>query len=66
MKRTIAFAFLSLALCCASTAYAQLPGDFDSNGVVDGLDFLLWQRKHPSVFFILADWEANYGNVAPL
>lgn len=36
-----------------------LLGDFDSNGRVDGLDFLLWQRN-PSVGS-LADWEANYG-----
>ncbi len=35
------------------------PGDFDGNGVVDGLDFLEWQRN-PGVGD-LADWEANYG-----
>jgi hypothetical protein len=35
------------------------PGDFDGNLVVDGNDFLLWQRD-PSVGS-LADWEANYG-----
>jgi hypothetical protein len=35
------------------------PGDFDGNGIVDGYDFLLWQRN-PSVGS-LADWEANYG-----
>ena len=37
-------------------------GDFDFNGEVNGLDFLLWQRD-PSVG-LLSDWEANYG--APL
>ncbi|MCH7750609.1 MAG: CotH kinase family protein [Planctomycetes bacterium] len=41
-----------------------LPGDFDLDGKVDGNDFLLWQRD-PSVGS-LADWEANYGAVAPL
>ena len=34
-------------------------GDFDDNGVVDGADFLLWQRD-PNIGD-LADWEANYG-----
>lgn len=41
-----------------------LSGDFDDNGKVDGLDFLLWQR-HPSVGS-LADWEANYGSTGSL
>ena len=36
-----------------------LNGDFDNNGVVDGLDFLLWQRD--SSVGSIADWEANYG-----
>ncbi|QEG33753.1 retropepsin-like aspartic protease [Bythopirellula goksoeyrii] len=34
-------------------------GDFDSDGDVDGHDFLLWQRN-PSVGD-LADWQSNYG-----
>ncbi|MCH8840896.1 MAG: hypothetical protein IH831_09550, partial [Planctomycetes bacterium] len=38
-------------------------GDFDFNGIVDGFDFLQWQRN-PSVGS-LADWEANYAAVAP-
>ena len=38
---------------------ADLPGDFDNNNVVDGADFLLWQRD-PNIGD-LADWEANYG-----
>ena len=38
---------------------ASLAGDFDSDGDVDGRDFLLWQRN-PSVGD-LADWQANYG-----
>jgi hypothetical protein len=35
------------------------PGDFDSDGDVDGRDFLVWQRN-PAVGD-LADWQANYG-----
>jgi hypothetical protein len=34
-------------------------GDFNSDGTVDGRDFLLWQRN-PSVGN-LADWKTNYG-----
>lgn len=34
-------------------------GDFDSDGDVDGHDFLLWQRN-PSVGN-LADWQSSYG-----
>jgi hypothetical protein len=41
-----------------------LAGDFDFNGEVNGLDFLLWQRD-PTIGS-LADWEANYGATAPL
>jgi hypothetical protein len=37
-----------------------LPGDFDSNGTVNGRDFLLWQRN--SSVGSLADWKANYGS----
>ena len=38
---------------------AGTAGDFDRSGVVDGLDFLLWQTN-PSVGD-LSDWENNYG-----
>jgi hypothetical protein len=37
----------------------SLPGDFDSDGDVDGRDFLTWQRN-PSVGN-LVDWQNNYG-----
>jgi len=40
------------------------PGDFDGNLVVDGADFLRWQRGQspdPLSASGLADWEANYG-----
>jgi hypothetical protein len=40
------------------------PGDFDQNGVVDGRDFLAWQRGESPVAFSaadLADWQTNYG-----
>jgi len=44
-------------------------GDFDFDNDVDGLDFLKWQRgesPNPLSQSDLADWEANYGMVAPL
>jgi hypothetical protein len=40
------------------------PGDFDENGLVDGQDFLLWQRD-PNVGS-LDDWKANYGQSAAI
>ncbi|MDC0936198.1 PEP-CTERM sorting domain-containing protein [Pirellulales bacterium] len=43
---------------------SSFAGDFNLDGDVDGRDFLLWQRD-PSVGS-LADWETNYGMVAPL
>jgi hypothetical protein len=36
------------------------PGDFDGNGVVDGLDFLAWQRD--TSIGSLSEWQANYGS----
>jgi T5SS/PEP-CTERM-associated repeat protein len=39
-------------------AAVGLPGDFDGDGDVDGLDLLAWQRD-PSIGNI-ADWQANY------
>ncbi len=42
-----------------------LPGDFDFDGDVDGLDFLEWQqgdRPVPLSSTDLEDWEDNYGN----
>jgi hypothetical protein len=46
-----------------------LPGDFDFDLDVDGLDFLKWQRgQSPTPFSAsdLADWETNYGTDFPL
>ena len=42
------------------------PGDFDGDGDVDGLDFLVWQREDGSASGLL-DWQNNYGvsSVAP-
>ena len=37
----------------------ERPGDFNSDGLVDGSDFLMWQ-SNPLVGS-LSDWEANYG-----
>ena len=42
----------------------SIPGDFDSNDRVDGLDFLKWQRGEspiPSSQSDLSDWRAYYG-----
>jgi hypothetical protein len=41
---------------------ATTPGDFNSDGRVDGLDLLVWQRN-PSVGS-LSDWQNNYGTGA--
>ncbi|MCH7753464.1 MAG: hypothetical protein IH898_15110, partial [Planctomycetes bacterium] len=43
-------------------------GDFDTDGDVDGFDFLTWQRGSGTIFDAndLADWEANYGNLPPV
>ena len=51
-------------------ADTPIAGDFNNNGVVDGADFLIWQRgesPNPLSQTDLADWEANYGtNNAPI
>ncbi len=47
----------------------HLPGDFDFDGDVDGLDFLQWQRGDSLNSFSasdLDDWEANFGMVTQL
>jgi hypothetical protein len=41
------------------------PGDFNDDGVVDGQDFLKWQRDDGSPASLL-EWETNYGMVYPL
>ena len=47
-----------------------LDGDFDPNGVVDGFDFLKWQRGEspngPYNASDFNDWETNFGMTAPL
>ncbi len=40
------------------------PGDYDFDEDVDGADFLEWQRTDGSASG-LADWEMNYGTLAP-
>ena len=40
------------------------PGDFNSDGAVDGIDFLIWQQggsPDPLSQSDLTDWETNYG-----
>lgn len=49
--------------------FAPIPGDFDLNGVVDGFDFLKWQRGEspdPLSADDLLDWENNYGTTTTL
>ena len=52
------------AFLASESGFIILPGDFNGDGKVDGEDFLLWQRD-PGIGS-LAEWEANYGMVAPL
>jgi len=43
---------------------ASILGDFDGDGIVDGADFLEWQRGNsptPLSQTDLGDWQANYG-----
>ena len=40
-----------------------IPSDFDSDGDVDGADFLSWQLNDVSESG-LADWQATFGNAA--
>ena len=49
------------------TLISALPGDFDYDGDVDGLDYLKWQRgDSPFAHSLtdLADWESNFGWLA--
>jgi len=48
-----------LAWWGATDAIAQLDGDFDNDGDVDGADFLAWQRD-PGLGS-LTDWEEGFG-----
>lgn len=46
---------------------AGIPGDFDSDGDVDGADFLMWQRgeiSNPPNQSDLDDWQEHFGTVA--
>ena len=43
-------------------SFAPLAGDFNNDGVVNGADFLEWQRTDGTPAG-LADWQANYGYV---
>ena len=44
---------------------ANLLGDFDDDGDVDGDDFLIWQLEVPVSASDLTDWEDNYPTPAP-
>lgn len=53
----------------ASAYEVTQPGDFDSDGDVDGRDFLIWQRGeslNPLSAENLADWQNNYGAAPPI
>jgi hypothetical protein len=46
------------------TFSSPLPGDFNGDGVVDGRDFLAWQRGEspdPLSSFDLANWQTHFG-----
>ncbi len=40
-----------------------LPGDFDSDGDVDGSDFLIWQRDLGDATS-LGDWQDHFGDTS--
>lgn len=47
---------------------APIPGDYDSDGDIDGADFLIWQRgavSNPPDSGDLIDWQNNYGSDFP-
>ena len=51
------------------TLVPEPTGDFDNNGIVDGLDFLKWQRgmsPNPFSQSDLALWESQYGGPPPV
>jgi hypothetical protein len=47
-----------------SSQVSGTPGDFDTDGDVDGRDFLIWQRN--TSVGNLGDWQTNYGTNGPL
>ncbi len=46
-----------------STAATPPPGDYNSNGVVDAADYVVW-RKNNQPASDYTQWRANFGNVA--
>jgi hypothetical protein len=50
---------VSSVMVGSAVDFFGLPGDFNADGMVDGRDFLVWQRD-PQVGD-LADWQNNYG-----
>ncbi|WP_218932376.1 CRTAC1 family protein [Adhaeretor mobilis] len=59
---TVQYDNISLSAASLSTT-ALLSGDFNSDGMVDGADFLTWQRgdsPSPLSSDDLSDWQSNY------
>lgn len=52
----------------SSMELQKVGGDFDSDGDVDGSDFLSWQRDFGTPYTVddLLNWQGNYGNVDAL
>jgi hypothetical protein len=62
-RRVLNFCCSSLILLYVNNmkveSAAGLPGDFNNDGKVDGIDLLVWQRN--TSVGALADWKSNYG-----
>ena len=60
---------MSGAVFYGEAADISFSADFNNDSVVDGLDFLVWQRggsPNPLSSFDLALWQAQYGTTVPL
>ncbi|MCA9258263.1 MAG: PEP-CTERM sorting domain-containing protein, partial [Planctomycetales bacterium] len=55
-----------VGIAAGDTGTSSLPGDFVVDGIVDGFDFLAWQRERGVTLGAadLASWEASFGAAA--